>query len=238
MACWGCQKKGHYERDCAMLKSKEKVSASIVEQVHDNDDDYVLTTSCYSGVYDNKWVLDYGCTLHVIFRKNQFNHYETSRRTVLMGNDANSKIVVVGSDRVCCHDEILRTITEVYHVPDLKKNLISMGALDKQRYKYMSEGGTMKVSKGSLVMLKAKMEDGLHTIAGSTIIGSVNASKVQLSNDDKAKLWHMRLSHMSARGLEMLSIHNLLNGKEIRTLEFCEQCVLGTHHNRMELLRE
>ena len=67
-----------------------------------------------------------------------------------------------------------------------------------QVYKYMSEGGTMKVIKGSLVMLKAKLEDGLYTLAGSTIIGSVNVSTVQLSNDDKAKLWHMILCHMSA----------------------------------------
>ena len=32
--CWGCHKKGHYERDCPMSKSKEKACASIVEQVH------------------------------------------------------------------------------------------------------------------------------------------------------------------------------------------------------------
>ena len=39
-----------------MSMSKEKVSASIVEQVHDNDDVFVLTVSCNSGVYDNKWL--------------------------------------------------------------------------------------------------------------------------------------------------------------------------------------
>ena len=56
----------------------------------------------------------------------------------------------------------------------------------------------MKVTKGSLVMLKAKLEDGLYTLAGSTIIDSVNASIVQLSNYDKEKLCHKRLGHMSA----------------------------------------
>ncbi|KAH0773642.1 hypothetical protein KY290_010779 [Solanum tuberosum] len=117
--CWDCHKKGHFERDCPMSNSKEKASASIVEQVHDFDNDYVLTTSCNSGVYDNKWVLD---------------------------------SVGIGSVLVCCHDGIVRTIKEVCHGPDLKKKLISLGTLDIQGYKYMSEGGTMKVTKGSLVM--------------------------------------------------------------------------------------
>ncbi|KAH0776630.1 hypothetical protein KY290_008041 [Solanum tuberosum] len=158
--CWGCHKKGHFERDCPMSKSKEKA-------------------------------------------------------------------IGIGSVRVRCHDGTVRTITEVRNVPDLKKDLISLGTLDKQGYKYMSEGGTMKVTKGSLVMLKAKLEDGLYTFARSTIIDSVNASTVQLSNDDKAKLWHMRLGLMSTRGLEMLRNRNLLNGEKINTLEFYEHCVLG-----------
>ncbi|KAH0652900.1 hypothetical protein KY289_030578 [Solanum tuberosum] len=74
--------------------------------------------------------------------------------------------------------DILKRLFQQKSVMFLKKNLISMGTLEKQGYKYMSEGGTMKVTKGYLVMLKAKMEDGLYTLAGSTIIGSVNASTV------------------------------------------------------------
>ena len=85
----------------------------------------------------------------------------------------------------------------------------------------------MKVTKGSLVVLNSKLEDGLYILEGSTIIGFVNASKVQLSKDDNEKLWHMRLGHISARGLEMLSNRNLLNGEKINTLEFCEHCFLG-----------
>ncbi|KAH0764779.1 hypothetical protein KY285_000650 [Solanum tuberosum] len=144
-----------------------------------------------------------------------------------MSNNATCKIVGIGSVRVRCHDGTVRTITEVCHIPDLKKKLISLGTLDKKGYKYMSEGGTMKVTKGFLVLLKAKLEDGLYILAGSTIIGSVNASIVQLSNDDKAKLRHMRLGHMSTQGLEMLSNRDLLNGEKISTLEFCEHCILG-----------
>ncbi|KAH0664726.1 hypothetical protein KY285_025932 [Solanum tuberosum] len=109
--CWGCRKKGHFERDCPMSKSKEKASASIVEQVHDSDDNYVLTTSYNSGVYDNKWVLNSGCTLHMTCRRDWFSSYETSGGTVLMGNNATCKIVGIGSVRVRCHNGIVRTIT-------------------------------------------------------------------------------------------------------------------------------
>ena len=64
-----------------------------------------------------------------------------------MGTNATCKIIGIGSVRVRCNDGIMRTITEVHHVPDLKKNLISLGILDKQGCKYMSEEGTVKVTK-------------------------------------------------------------------------------------------
>ena len=55
-----------------------------------------------------------------------------------MGNNSTCKIVDIGSVRVRCHDGIVRTITEVRHIPDLKKNFISLGTLDKQGYKYIT----------------------------------------------------------------------------------------------------
>lgn len=103
-----------------------------------------------------------------------------------------------------CHDWIMRAITKVCHAPDLKKNFIFLNTLNTQGYKYMSKEGTMMVTKGFLFMLKAKLEDCLYTLAESIIVGSINASTVWLSNDDNAILWHMRLDHMSAWGLEML----------------------------------
>ncbi|KAH0672246.1 hypothetical protein KY284_023333 [Solanum tuberosum] len=209
--CWDCHKKGHFER-VPLCQSPKK------RRVHP-----LLSNE----VYDNKWVLDSGCTLYMTFRRDWLSNYEISGGTILIGNNATCKIIGIGLVRVRSHDETVRTITEVRHVPDLKKNLISLGTLDKQGYKYMSEEGTIKVTKGSLVMLKAKLEDGLYTLAGSTIIGSVNASTVQLSNDDNAKLWHVRLGHMSARGLEKSSNLNLLNGEKINTLKFYEHYVLG-----------
>lgn len=75
-------------------------------------------------------------------------------------------------------------------------------------------------------MQKAKLDDDLCILAGSTIIGSINVSIVDISNDDKTRLWHMRLGYMSVWGLEILSNWNLLNSEKINILEFCEYCIL------------
>lgn len=144
-----------------------------------------------------------------------------------MGNNATCKIVDIGLVQVCCHDrnreDYYRSLSGSWFEEEFD---LPKYTLDKQNYKYMSERGTMKVTKGSSVMLKAKLKDGLYTLVGSTIVGSVNASIVQLSIDDKARLWHMKLGHISAQGLEMLWNQTFLNGEKIYTLEFFEHCVL------------
>ncbi|TXG73199.1 hypothetical protein EZV62_001778 [Acer yangbiense] len=54
----------------------------------------------------------------------------------------------------------------------------------------------------------------------------VRASKIS----DKGIFWHMRLGHMSERGILELSKRNLLNGDQVNKLEFRECCVLGKQH--------
>ena len=50
-----------------------------------------------------------------------------------MGNDAPCKIVGIGSVKIKMYDGVVRTLTEVRHVPELKKNLISLSILDAKR---------------------------------------------------------------------------------------------------------
>ena len=60
------------------------------------------------------------------------------------------------------YDNTVRTLTSVRHVLDLKKNLISLGVLDSDGYKFTDQDGVLKVSKGALMVLKAeKVEKSL-----------------------------------------------------------------------------
>jgi hypothetical protein len=40
--------------------------------------------------------------------------------------------------------------------PDLRKNLISLGVLDDLGYSYSSKGGVMKITKGTLLVMKGR----------------------------------------------------------------------------------
>ncbi|GJX46602.1 hypothetical protein Tco_0271792 [Tanacetum coccineum] len=99
---------------------------------------------------------------------------------VFMGNDSPCKVIGIGTIQIRMHDGVVRTLTDVHHVPDLKKNLILLGVLDSKGFKYTSENGVLRVSKGALVVMKATKEK---------------------SNSDLTKLWHMRLGHMSEKGM-------------------------------------
>ena len=43
-------------------------------------------------------------------------------------------------------------------------------------------------------------------------------------------MWHNGLGHRSLKGAVTLGKHGLLNDKEIKDLEFCEDCIVGEAH--------
>ena len=59
------------------------------------------------------------------------------------------------------------------------------------------------------------------------LIGKIVIGKVAYADNqtvDKTRLWHMRLGHVSEKGLQELRKQNLLGGDKIDSIGFCEQC--------------
>ncbi|KAK3011603.1 hypothetical protein RJ639_011010 [Escallonia herrerae] len=124
------------------------------------------------------------------------------------------------------HDGIVITLTDVRHIPELRKILISLGTLDSNGCSYRAAGGVMRIMKGALVVMKGLKQNSLYLLQRSTVTGVVAASSFDIDSDT-TKLWHMRLGHMSERGMDVLSKQGLLGSKEIGKLDFCEHCGFG-----------
>jgi len=83
-------------------------------------------------------------------------------------------------------------LKEVRHVPDLKKNLISIGQLGGERFLTTFTDKTWKVTKGAFVIVKGEKVGTLYLCNG--ISNFVNA--LTYTGPDTT-LWHHRLRHMS-----------------------------------------
>ena len=132
-----------------------------------------------------------------------FKNYETyDGGIVVMGNDASCRVIGRGTIKLKMLDGTIRELTNVRHIPDLKRNLISLGMLDRMGCVIKLESGTLKVIKGSMVLMKGNLDNGLYVLQGSVVTGDVGVSNQNLN---KTLLWHFRLGHMSERGLRELS---------------------------------
>ena len=94
----------------------------------------------------------------------------------------------------------------MWHVPDIRLNLIYGGKLDDEGYNNNFSDGKWKLSKGSLVVAKGKKTCSLYTMQAKICKGVVNT----LENDSSTDLWHRRLGHMSEKGLQVLSKKELI----------------------------
>ena len=64
----------------------------------------------------------------------------------------------------------------VRHVPEIKRNLISVAMLDKEGCSVKVENGSMKISKGSMLIMKGLASNGIYVLKGNTEKGQINAA--------------------------------------------------------------
>ena len=104
-------------------------------------------------------LLDSGCTYYVCPKRKWFSAYKPyDGDSVLMKNNAVCKTVGIGNIRMRMFDGQVRTLTNIWHVLNLKKNLLSLKALKARGYKFSGADGGIKVTKGSMMILKREQQ--------------------------------------------------------------------------------
>lgn len=118
------------------------------------------------------------------------------------------------------------TLKDVRHVPDLRLNLMSTLALDRQGYESYFGKGCWKLSKGSLVVARGEVCCTLYKTQLKMNKGGLFA----MENESSPNLWHKRLAHMSERGLQILTKKELIPCNTGTSLDPCDFCVIAKHH--------
>ena len=93
--------------------------------------------------------------------------------------------------------------------------LISLGTLEANSCRIIMENGILKVTKGVMVV----RQGSLYILQGTTVTGVAAVGTASADAND-TRLWHMRLGHMSEKGM---TIYSIGTGK----LDFCDHCIFG-----------
>ena len=88
------------------------------------------------------------------------------------------------------------------YVPDLKRNILSIGMMDKDGYIIKIDKGIIKVYKSVMVIMKGLLSIDLYSLIGNIVLGY--ATLVIDTEQDHTKLYHLRIGHISDRGLAKL----------------------------------
>jgi len=98
-----------------------------------------------------------------------------------MSDDHPCKVKGIGTVRIKMFDGMVRESKKVRYVPQLKRNLISVGALKALGHVVSIRDGVLKMTKGSIVVMKGIRRNNFYYLKGSTDSCQV---EISISSDD------------------------------------------------------
>jgi len=102
----------------------------VQNEEFDGSDGDMLSVSTTQ--FSDVWILDSGYSYHIMSNREWFTTYRSANSgCVYLGDNRCCNIVGIGDVRIRMYDDIVRTLCDVRHIPELKKNLISLGTLHK-----------------------------------------------------------------------------------------------------------
>ena len=174
---------------------------------------------------EDEWVMDTGCSYHMTYKREWFEDLnEDAGGSVRMGNKTVSKVRGIGTIRVKNEAGMVVRLTNVRYIPEMDRNLLSLGTFEKSGYSFKLENGTLSIIAGDSVLLTVRRCYTLYLLQWRPV---TEESLSVVKRQDDTILWHRRLGHMSQKNMDLLLKKGLLDKKKVSKLETCEDCIYG-----------
>ena len=99
----------------------------------------------YKAKRENAWFLDSGCSNHMCNDQTMFNELdEKFRHSVKLGNNTKMDMMGKGSVKLLLNG-VNHVVVEVYYIPELRNNLLSIGQLQERGLAILIKGGMCKI---------------------------------------------------------------------------------------------
>ncbi|KAL4319319.1 hypothetical protein GQ457_18G013050 [Hibiscus cannabinus] len=222
--CYNCQKLGHFSWECQNeCRNEERVN--LIEDQQDVEEPTLLlalkneenndASTCY---------LDNGASNHMCGDKVAFVKFdEKVKGNVSFGDSSKVQIQGKGTILISLKDDSHSLITDVYYVPKLKSNILSLGQLLEKGYEiHMKDRCLWLRNQYANLIAKVSMSKNRMFVLN---LKTINAKCLKASVENEAWCWHMRFGHLNFGALKMLG------EKKIPTIshpnQLCEACLLA-----------
>uniref|UniRef100_A0A2N9EXA4 Integrase catalytic domain-containing protein n=1 Tax=Fagus sylvatica TaxID=28930 RepID=A0A2N9EXA4_FAGSY len=197
--CYKCHQLGHFQYECPKWE-KEANYAELEEKEEMLLMSYVELNQSRR---EDVWFLDSGCSNHMCANKEWFSDLdEEFRESVKLGN--NSKMAVLGKGNIRLQIAgVTQVITDVFYIPELKNNLLSVGQLQERGVALLIQHGVCRV---------------YHPKKGLIMQTAMSANRIY--------------GHLSFKGLRTLQYKQMVKGlPQLKApSKICTDCMVGKQH--------
>ena len=246
--CYNCGKRGHMAKDC-WTKKKPVESNTATSSSKENSEDgwdaealfameeeeLALTVTTPERIdYKNDWIVDSGCSNHMTGDKQKLQNLSEYKggRVVVTADNSRLPITHIGKTIVTPrYNSNQVPLQDVYHVPGMKKNLLSVAQLTSAGHYVLFGPQDVKVYRDLKISETPTMEG--RRLESVYVMSAESAYVDRTRKNETADLWHMRLGHVSYSKLSVMVKKSMLKGLpqlDVRTDTVCAGCQYGKAH--------
>ncbi|KAI3509833.1 hypothetical protein L1887_25356 [Cichorium endivia] len=244
--CNNCGKWGHMSKDCwSKKKSIESNTATSKKEIEDEwdaealyameENELALMATMREHIdYEKDWIIDSGCSNHMTGDQKKLRNLKEYKgsRVVLTANNSRLPIAHIGNTTVVPGNESdLVSLQNVFHVPGMKKNLLSVSQLTSSGNYVLFGPQDVKVYKDLKIFEKPTIEG--RRVESVYVLSAESAYVDKTRKNETADLWHARLGHVGYHKLKVIIEKSMLKGLpqlEVKTDVVCAGCQYGKAH--------
>lgn len=232
LKCFKCKKPGHVMKNCTQKFKKNKNETS--NEKDSQCKSKVLISALSSNLRSDVWYVDSGATNHMCNNRSVMSDFNS--KNVLKVSVANGdELLTAGQGNVTISlKDCKRTITNVYYVPKLSHNLLSVSELTRKGYNVTFDSKMCKIYDCNEILATATYTNGVYQL--DTIGFALSCSTQSINNAesnvkpqcltmtqgddeecsydskqvtekqplDTQELWHRRLAHLNSRSMHLM----------------------------------